>query len=157
MIPLDVSGLLRRYQLHPKKSLGQNFLVDETALAKVAAAADLTSTDTVLEIGPGLGSLTRHLAVAGRVVAVELDQALLPALQEVLQPYPQVEVISGDILRLDPAFLHLPPSYKVVANIPYNITSALLRQLLEAQPLPHWSPSPFSLKWPNACALSRAI
>src|SRR6185436_18565093 len=90
----------------------------------------------VLEIGPGLGSLTRHLAVAGRVVAVELDQALLPALQEVLQPYPQVEVISGDILRLDPAFLHLPPSYKVVANIPYNITSALLRQLLEAQPLP---------------------
>lgn len=139
MIPLDVRGLLRRYQLHPKKSLGQNFLVDETALAKVVAAADLTLTDTVLEVGPGVGSLTRHLAAAaGRVVAVELDQALLPALQDVLKPYPNVEIISGDILRLPPsAFIpHAKRSYKVVANIPYNITSALLRQLLEVQPAP---------------------
>lgn len=137
LIPLDVRGLLRRYQLHPKKSLGQNFLVDESALAKVVAAADLMPTDTVLEIGPGVGSLTRHLAAAtGRVVAVELDQALLPALQEVLRPYSNIEIISGDILRLPPASFHLPPSYKVVANIPYNITSALLRQLLESQPRP---------------------
>jgi 16S rRNA (adenine1518-N6/adenine1519-N6)-dimethyltransferase len=137
LIPLDVRGLLRRHQLHPKKSLGQNFLVDETALAKVVAAADLTSADTVLEVGPGLGSLTRHLAaVAERVVAVELDQALLPALQEVLKPYPNVEIISGDILRLHPSSFIPHTSYKVVANIPYNITSALLRQLLEAQPRP---------------------
>ena len=137
LIPLDVRGLLRRYQLHPKKSLGQNFLVDETALAKVVAAADLTPADTVLEVGPGVGSLTRHLAAAaGHVVAVELDESLLPALQEVLKPYPNVEIILGDFLHLPPSTFHLPPSFKVVANIPYNITSALLRQLLEMQPQP---------------------
>lgn len=137
LIPLDVRGVLRRYNLHPKKSLGQNFLVDETALAKVAATADLTQADTVLEIGPGVGSLTRHLAAAvGRVVAVELDQALLPALQEVLKSYPNIEIISGDILRLPPSSFLLPPAYKVVANIPYNITSAVLRHLLEAETKP---------------------
>jgi len=137
LIPLDVRGLLRRFNLHPKKSLGQNFLVDEAALVKVVEAADLARADTVLEIGPGVGSLTRHLAAAaGRVVAVELDEALLPALQEVLKPYRNVEIISGDILRLQPSAFILQPSYKVVANIPYNITSAVLRHLLEAETKP---------------------
>lgn len=137
MVPLNVPVLLKQFHLRPKKSLGQNFLVDEGALTKVAAAADLTAADTVLEIGPGLGSLTRHLASAAqRVVAVELDENLLPALAQVLQPHPNVEVIQGDILQSQISNLHLPPNYKVVANIPYYITSALLRQLLEAEARP---------------------
>jgi 16S rRNA (adenine1518-N6/adenine1519-N6)-dimethyltransferase len=137
MQPLNALALLRQFHLHPKKSLGQNFLVDESALTKVAAAADLTRDDVVLEIGPGLGSLTRHLAVlAQRVVAVELDEALLPVLHSVLRPYHNTEIIHGDILKLPPSSLILHPSYKVVANIPYYITSALLRHLLEAEGRP---------------------
>jgi 16S rRNA (adenine1518-N6/adenine1519-N6)-dimethyltransferase len=137
MIPLNVPTLLSQFHLRPKKSLGQNFLVDEAALAKVAAAADLTPADAVLEIGPGLGSLTRHLAsAASRVAAVELDEALLPALQHVLGPYPNVQIFPGDILTLNPSSFLLPPSYKVVANIPYYITSAVLRHLLEASARP---------------------
>src|SRR3990170_1456262 len=137
MLRLDVPNLLRRFNLRPKKSLGQNFLVDERALAKVASAADLTPEDTVLEIGPGLGSLTRHLArAAHRVVAVELDDSLLLALQHVLQPYPNVEIVHGDILRLPTSDFQLPARYKVVANIPYYITSAVIRRLLEAQTRP---------------------
>ena len=137
--PLDVPGLLRRYDLRPKKSLGQNFLVDETALARIAAAADLAASDTVLEIGPGLGSLTRHLASAARrVVAVELDEAMLPALRHTLQSYANVEIVHSDILKyaLTASQNGLPPGYKVVANIPYYITSALIRHLLEADVRP---------------------
>lgn len=139
VIPLDVSGLLRRFDLRPKKSLGQNFLVDESALAKIAAAADLAASDTVLEIGPGLGSLTRHLAAAARrVVAVELDQAMLPALRHTLQHHPNVEIVHSDILKyaLTQSRSGLPSHYKVVANIPYYITSALIRHLLEADVRP---------------------
>ncbi len=137
MQPLNVSALLREFRLHPKKSLGQNFLVDESALAKVAAAADLTRDDVVLEIGPGLGSLTRHLAdLAQRVVAVELDDSLLPALQHVLRSYDNVQIVHGDILQLPISHFPLPISYKVVANIPYYITSAVIRRLLEAEVRP---------------------
>jgi 16S rRNA (adenine1518-N6/adenine1519-N6)-dimethyltransferase len=137
LIPLDVPALLRRFHLRPKKSLGQNFLMDEGALAKVAAAAELTASDTVLEIGPGLGSLTRHLASAARrVVAVELDDSLLPALQHVLKPYPNVEIVHGDILQSPTSNFQLPTAYKVVANIPYYITSAVIRHLLEAETRP---------------------
>jgi 16S rRNA (adenine1518-N6/adenine1519-N6)-dimethyltransferase len=134
MLPLDVRNLLRRHTIQPKKRLGQNFLVDEAALAKVAAAAELAPGDTVLEIGAGLGSLTRHLAaIAGRVVAVEVDGDLLAALHDTLEGYDQVELIHGDILRLDlPGRLGLPDGYKVAANIPYYITSAVIRRLLES-------------------------
>lgn len=137
MTPLNIPALLRRFDLKPKKSLGQNFLVDEGALMKVTAAADLAPADTVLEIGPGLGSLTRHLAeAAARVVAVELDQNLLPPLQYVLSDSANVEVIHGDILNLQPSTFNLPSAYKVVANIPYYITSAVIRHLLEAETRP---------------------
>jgi 16S rRNA (adenine1518-N6/adenine1519-N6)-dimethyltransferase len=134
MVPLDVRGLLRRYNIHPKKRLGQNFLMDEAVLSKVAEAAQLAPGDTVLEIGAGLGSLTRHLAaVAGRVVAVELDADLLPALQDTLRGLDQAELLQGDILRMDlGSRLGLPDGYKVAANIPYYITSAVIRHLLEA-------------------------
>jgi 16S rRNA (adenine1518-N6/adenine1519-N6)-dimethyltransferase len=129
--------LLRQFNLKPRKSLGQSFLIDEAALNRVVQAARLTTEDTVLEIGPGLGSLTRHLAqAAGRVVAVELDQTLFPALNFVLAGYPNVELIHGDILNFPISNLQLPPKYKVVANIPYYITSAAIRHVLEAEAKP---------------------
>jgi 16S rRNA (adenine1518-N6/adenine1519-N6)-dimethyltransferase len=134
LTPLNVPALLRRFNLHPRKSLGQNFLIDETALGKVVAAGQVKPGDTVLEIGPGLGSLTRHLAAAAqRVVAVEVDAALLPVLELTLQGFSNVELIHSDILRLDLVrSAGLQPGYKVVANIPYYITSAVIRHLLEA-------------------------
>ena len=138
MIPLNVRQILRRHNLWPKKQLGQNFLEDEGALEKVVAAADVQPADTVLEIGPGLGSLTRHLArAARRVVAVEIDSALLPPLEETLRPFDNVEVILADILRLDlTKVAGLTPGYLVVANIPYYITSAIVRHLVEAPVAP---------------------
>lgn len=125
--------LIRRYDLDPKKSLGQNFLVDESHLARIAAAADLTPQDTVLEVGPGLGVLTRYLAAqAGRVVAVELDDRLIPILVERFADRPNVRFVHADILEVDAAALVETTAYKVVANLPYYITSAVLRHLLEA-------------------------
>ncbi len=131
--PLNVPSLLRSHGLSPKKSLGQNFLVDPVALERIVRAAEIDAGRSVLEVGPGLGSLTRYLAkAAGRVVAVELDAALIPVLEDVLRETPNVEVIQGDILKLDPAQLMGEDGYFVVANIPYYITSNLIRHLLEA-------------------------
>ena len=135
--PLNVRQLLREFNLRPQKSLGQNWLVDESTLARIAAAAELTRQDTVLEIGPGLGSLTRYLAEsAGRVVAVELDGALMPPLRRVLADYSNVTLVQGDILQFNPAALVAAPCYKVAANLPYYITSAVIRHLLEADVSP---------------------
>ncbi len=131
--PLNAAAVLRQFGLRPDKKLGQNFLQDDGALKKIIAAAEITPGESVLEIGPGVGSLTRYLALAAsRVTAVELDTRLLPALQSVVAPYENVTVIQGDILKLSPAALSLGKDYIVVANIPYNITSAILRHLLEA-------------------------
>lgn len=140
--PLDVPGLLRKYGLRPDRRLGQNFLIDDSALDRVIEASDLQSGEDALEIGPGLGSLTRRLAaISRRVVAVELDEALLAPLEEVLAGAGNVTVVHGDILALDPARLMRPPPgapgeeasrYRVIANIPYYITSAVIRHLLEA-------------------------
>jgi 16S rRNA (adenine1518-N6/adenine1519-N6)-dimethyltransferase len=165
---MDVKSILRQFNLRPKKSLGQNFLVDEHALDNIVRAADITPADVVLEIGPGLGSLTLHLSAAARhVITVEIDRTLIPPLRSVLSAQSNVSIVEGDILKLDPTALlavaSLPdahPSttrrahsernemesenarrsaqdayranYKVVANIPYYITSAIIRHLLEA-------------------------
>ena len=138
--PLDIPALLRRHGLHPDKRLGQNFLIDEASIHKVIEAAGLQPQDIVLEIGAGLGNLTRHLAVRTRqVVAVELDGRLIPVLHQVLESFPNVRIVHGDILSLSPTDLFQLPmenSYQVVANIPYYITSALIRHLLEASPSP---------------------
>ena len=144
--PLD---LVRRHNLNLKKSLGQNLLIDSTHLARIADAADLETTDTVLEIGPGLGALTHYLAErAGRVIAVELDQRLMPVLRAEFADRPHVSFVHGDILELNPAefFRMLRPDqpgtasaaepYKVVGNLPYYITSAVLRHVLESLPPP---------------------
>ena len=138
---MTTQSLLREWQLTPHKELGQNFLVDRGVLAHILAAAEIRATDTVLEIGPGLGTLTQALAEhAQRVVAVEVDRQLVAILHDRLQEFPNVRVVAGDILALEIAgLLAAEPAggpagraYKVVANIPYNITSAVLRHLLEA-------------------------
>ncbi len=135
--PIKISALMQKYHLKPDKSLGQNFLVDPEALARITEAADLSKKDTVLEIGAGIGHLTRFLAVsAEHVIAVELDPRLIPPLQEVTAPFDNVRVIQGDILQIDPGDLILKEAYVVVANIPYYITSAIIRHLLESQKKP---------------------
>ena len=134
MPAVNVPDLLRRHEIHPKKSLGQNFLVDSSALQKIVAAAELPVDAAVLEIGAGLGSLTRVLAGAcRRVIAVEIDQRLMPLLQEMTAGLKNVELVHGDMLQLNPgSLLGSESTYSVVANIPYYITSALIRHLLEA-------------------------
>lgn len=137
MPPLNAAYLLKKYGLRPHKGLGQNFLQDPFALEKIVSAAEIRPEDTVLEIGPGLGSLTRYLAASAKeVIAVELDQHLLPPLKAVLAPYPNVRLIQGDILELSPAELVPQQDYLVAANIPYYITSAVIRHLLESNPRP---------------------
>jgi 16S rRNA (adenine1518-N6/adenine1519-N6)-dimethyltransferase len=136
LTPLDVRRLLRDAGLRPRKSLGQNFLISEGALERVAAAAGIERDDVVLEIGAGVGSLTRHLAArARRVVAVEIDPAFLPILKSILAAFPNVAVVPGDILALPlEKIMDRTDSegYKVAANIPYYITSAVIRRLVES-------------------------
>jgi len=135
--PLNTVALLKDYGIYADKRLGQNFLEDSNALESIARAAEIQSTDTVLEIGPGLGSLTRYLAIAAqKVVAVELDEKLFPPLKAVLKPYANVRLMHGDILKLSSPDLIDQPDYLVVANIPYYITSAIIRHLLENPPKP---------------------
>src|SRR4026207_1386266 len=130
---LDAASLLKRHRLQLHKGIGQNFLQDPMALEEIVSAADIQPTDTVLEIGPGLGSLTRYLAASAKaVVAVELDQHLIPPLKAVLSPYNNVSIIHGDILELSPSELIEEENYVVAANIPYYITSAVIRHLLES-------------------------
>jgi 16S rRNA (adenine1518-N6/adenine1519-N6)-dimethyltransferase len=131
--PLNIPALLRQYNLRPIKGLGQNFLQDELALQAIVTAAKIRPDDEILEIGPGLGNLTRYLALtACKVTAVELDKNLFPALESVTAPYKNVHLVQGDILQLNPAELMGKADYLVVANLPYYITSAVLRHLLEA-------------------------
>lgn len=130
--------LLDSYGITPKKSLGQNFLHDPNALEKIVRAADLRPDDVVLEIGPGTGALTEWLAgIARRVIAVELDDRLIPLLQHRFGDRDNVRLVHADILDLDLS-LHIRPdeSYCVIANLPYYITSAILRFLLEREHRP---------------------
>lgn len=114
-----------------KKSFGQNWLRDDYTLDLIVDSADLTLTDTVLEIGPGLGTLTNKLVQkAGKVVAVEADQDLIPYLLDQAAKVNNLDIVVGDILKYD--LRKLPDNYKAVANIPYYLTSNLIRTLLEA-------------------------
>jgi 16S rRNA (adenine1518-N6/adenine1519-N6)-dimethyltransferase len=137
LTPMNVPALLRQHGLRPDKRLGQNFLVDEAHLARIVAAAGVGPQDAVLEVGAGLGSLTRHLAAAaGRVVAVELDADLLPILEANLAGRSNVQVLHSDIFRVRIADHFSQDGYLVVANIPYYLTSNLIRHLLESSPRP---------------------
>ncbi len=139
---MDVQQLLRKYNLRPRHKLGQNFLVSTPALQAVLDAAELRPTDTILEIGPGLGVLTRELTRRAQcVTAVELDSALASVVRNELSDTQNLHLHEGDILKLDHASLierHCASArpYKVVANLPYYITSFVLRRLLETEPRP---------------------
>jgi 16S rRNA (adenine1518-N6/adenine1519-N6)-dimethyltransferase len=129
----EVRALLDRFGLRAQKGFGQNFLTDPFVLDAILAAADLGKDEQVVEVGPGLGVLTRALAErARRVVAVEIDRGMVAALAELLADCPNVEVVEGDALTLDPGPLVGEAPYKVVANLPYYITSRLLRHFFEA-------------------------
>jgi 16S rRNA (adenine1518-N6/adenine1519-N6)-dimethyltransferase len=140
--------LLRQFDVKPKKSLGQHFLIDETVLERILSAAELSPGDIVVEVGPGLGILTEGLAKQGaQVIAVELDSKLVALLKRRLAAFPDVKIIHADILRVTPrqilenlenklAVSALFQGYKVIANLPYYITSPLLRHFFEALPQP---------------------
>jgi len=141
--------LLRRFGLRARKGLGQHFLIDDEVLKLIASAAELTPADVVIEVGPGLGVLTEELArKAGWVVTVELDNRLAAILKRTLTSSDNVAIINENILQIAPAALlqeqkvRFPPaitspfSYKVVANLPYYITSPVLRHFLEARVKP---------------------
>ncbi len=145
----QTKGLLHRFDLQARKGLGQHFLIDEEVLKLITSAAELTPTDVIMEIGPGLGVLTKELArQAGWVVTIELDNKLAAILKQTLASFNNVAIINADILSIDPAALlqeqkaRFPPvinspfSYKVVANLPYYITSPVLRHFLEASVKP---------------------
>jgi 16S rRNA (adenine1518-N6/adenine1519-N6)-dimethyltransferase len=132
----SIRELLSRHGFHFSKSLGQNFLIDPQVPYDIAAASGADQGCGVLEIGPGIGPLTAELAQrAGKVVSVELDSALLPVLAETMAPYPNVEIVPGDVLKLDlnalaaEKFQGLRPI--VCANLPYNITTPVLTRLAE--------------------------
>lgn len=136
----QTKALLSRYNIRPKKRMGQNFLIDEKILDKIVEAADLNEDDVVVEVGPGVGSLTRKLAtVAKQVLAVELDENLVRVLNETLTSFENIEIIHGDILKID--FKELPitdyrspiTKIKVVANLPYYITTPIIGHLLKSR------------------------
>jgi len=138
----DDKDRTRRFGFKPEKRLGQHFLVDKNALKLLLAAAELGPEDVVIEVGPGLGILTKELAKrAAQVIAVEIDARLVSTLRRKLSFFGNIEIIHGDILKIPPQQLlrSVPVSswrYKVVANLPYYITSPALRHFLEAQVKP---------------------
>lgn len=134
----QVKKLLRQSGLKAKKSLGQHFLVDTSVLQTIVEAAELSEEDTVIEVGPGLGILTVELVRnAGNVVAVELDAKLASLLKSRLGSPANLRVVNADILKVNPSqLLEGENKYKVVANLPYYITSPVLRYFVEASPKP---------------------
>ena len=129
-----IKNLLQEYNIRPNKLMGQNFLINPRVLQKIIETADLKN-DIVLEVGPGLGTLTQELAKkAKKVIAVEKDKQMNEVLKETLKDFKNVEIIEGDILKIlkqKPSILK-SSKYKVVANIPYYLTSPLIRMLLES-------------------------
>ena len=130
--PQNTIALIKEYEFSFKKRFGQNFLIDSHVLDKIIQGAGITKEDTVLEIGPGIGTLTQALCeAAGEVIAVEIDQDLIPILEKTLGPYQNVRIINQDILKLDLGQLSEKP-LKVVANLPYYITTPIIMGLFES-------------------------
>lgn len=134
--PQNTIEVLQKYNFTFQKKFGQNFLIDTHVLDKIIAAAEITEDDFILEIGPGIGTMTQYLAqAAGKVAAVEIDKALIPILQDTLSGYDNVTVINEDVLKLDIAKLVNEENggkpVKVVANLPYYITTPIIMGLFE--------------------------
>ncbi len=137
-IPQNTIAVLQKYQFRFQKKFGQNFLIDPGVLERIVDAAEITKEDCVLEIGPGIGTMTQYLAEkAGQVVAVEIDKALIPILEETLSAYDNVTVINADILKVDVEKIAQEKNggkpVKVVANLPYYITTPIIMGLLEGK------------------------
>ncbi len=135
--PQHTIEVLQKYNFNFQKKFGQNFLIDEHVLDKIIRAAEITKDDYVLEIGPGIGTMTQYLACAAReVTAVEIDRALIPILEDTLKEYDNVSIINEDILKVDIAALAKEKNggrpIKVVANLPYYITTPIIMGLFES-------------------------
>ena len=135
--PQNTIEILQKYNFNFQKKFGQNFLIDEHVLDKIIRAAEITKDDYVLEIGPGIGTMTQYLACAAReVTAVEIDRALIPILEDTLKEYDNVSIINEDILKVDIAALAKDKNggrpIKVVANLPYYITTPIIMGLFES-------------------------
>jgi len=131
----QIKDLLKEYRTYASKRLGQNFLIDKTVLRKIIEAADLKPNDMVLEIGPGIGTLTRELAkTARKVIAIEKDPKMIDILKDTTKDFQNVEIIKEDILKMSPESYKLKAkSYKVVANLPFYLTAPVIRQFLETK------------------------
>lgn len=130
--PTIIKKILAAHKAKPSKGLGQNFLINKNILEKIIKSAEIKPDDVILEVGPGIGTLTQELAKrADKVLAVEKDGAMIKILEKTLAGFNNIEVIQGDILRSE---LQLPEKYKLVANIPYYLTSPLIRKFLENPP-----------------------
>ena len=127
--------IIKKYEFSFKKNFGQNFLVDERVLDKIVSAADINENDLVIEVGPGIGTLTQAMAKkAGKVISVEIDKTLEPILGELLEDYNNIEIINEDILKVDINEIienHKGMNVKMAANLPYNITTPIIMGILE--------------------------
>ncbi|MDL2301293.1 16S rRNA (adenine(1518)-N(6)/adenine(1519)-N(6))-dimethyltransferase RsmA [Lachnospiraceae bacterium OttesenSCG-928-D06] len=137
-VPQNTIAVIQKHQFHFQKKYGQNFLIDENILHKIVASAEITSEDLVIEIGPGIGTLTQYLAEqAAKVIAVEIDKALIPILEETLSSYENIQIINNDILKLDLNEIveseDVGRKIKVVANLPYYITTPIIMGLFESK------------------------
>ena len=131
---INTNEVLKKYGLRLTKTLGQNFLTDINIIKKIVAAGEVCPSDLVVEIGPGIGSMTAEIAArAGKVIAVEIDRHLIPALEENLASFPNVEIINGDIMEVDLESLTKgwTGPLKVISNLPYYITTPVVMMLLE--------------------------
>jgi len=134
--PRVVKEIIEKHQFKFSKGLGQNFLIDDNILDKIVEGADITENDVVIEVGPGIGTLTQHIAeTAKKVVAIEIDDRLIPILKETLGEYDNIEVVHGDVLKVDLKTLikeHFGDQKpKVVANLPYYVTTPIIMRFLE--------------------------
>jgi len=128
-----IKNLLKKYQIRPSKRLGQNFLINKSVIKKVIKATELCSEDIILEIGPGIGTITQELAKeAKKVITVEKDPKMVEILKEALKGFENIEVIQGDILKYQISKIK-DKKYKIVANLPFYITAPVIRKFLESE------------------------
>ncbi len=133
--PADIGDLARRHGIVPSKALGQNFVIDQNTIRRIVRLSELDPSDRVIEVGAGVGTLTLGLAeAAAHVAAIELDRKLIPALQEVIEGVANVTIVQGDAMDLDYAPLVAKGPHRLVANLPYNIATPLIADLLQQRP-----------------------